>query len=236
MSLVQKPQIRAEWIGSEREPVITVDNFSPDPDALRDAAQKAEFAVIGEYYPGVRAKVSRDYFESVGDTIRQVLREFFKYKCDVKILRSYYSLATKPPHQLMLAQRIPHTDAYNDQQIAILHYLCRNDLGGTAFFRQRSTGFESINENRVEAFEHALAADLDQHGDPKSCYIGSDSPLFERIHLCEPKYNRALIYRGKMLHCAALDTTPNLPHDIENGRLTIASFLSSRPEVHGRKV
>lgn len=228
MNMVNEPRIRVEWIGSEREPVITIDDFSPDPDALRDAANKAEFGVIGEYYPGLRAKVPQEYFESVGDTLGQVLKEFFRYKAGADVLSSYYSLVTTAPSQLSLAQRIPHADAYNDQQIAIIHYLCHNDLGGTAFFRQRSTGFESISEDRVETFHHALAADLEQHGEPEPKYIGPDSSLFERTHLCKPKYNRALIYRGKMLHCGALDTTPILPDDLEHGRLTIASFLGGR--------
>lgn len=231
--MVNEPQIRVEWIGSEREPLVTIDDFAPNPDALRIAARQSEFDVIGEYYPGTRAKVSQNYLKSVGDTLGQVTREFFKSRTRLEVLRSYYSLATTPPSQLTLAQRIPHADAYNDQQIAILHYLCHDDLGGTAFFRQRSTGFETISEQRVAAFHHALAADIAHHGEPEPRYIGPDSLLFERIHLCEPKYNRALIYRGKMLHCSALDATSILPANIENGRLTIASFLNSRSEVSG---
>ncbi|MEQ1538396.1 MAG: DUF6445 family protein [Sphingorhabdus sp.] len=233
MNLVKEPQISVEWIGSEREPVITIDDFAQDPDALRNAAKQSEFRVIGDYYPGLRAKVPQSYFADIGNTLGNVLREFFQCRAGADVLSSYYSLVTTPPAELTLAQRIPHADAYNDQQIAILHYLCRDDLGGTAFFRQRATGFETISEDRVETFHHALAADLVQHGEPEPHYIGSDSPLFERTHLCAPKYNRALIYRGKMLHCGALDTTPDLPTDIENGRLTIASFLNSRSEASG---
>lgn len=233
MNFIKEPQIRIEWIGSEREPVITIDDFAPDPDALREEAKQREFGVIGEHYPGLRANVSRDYFDSIGDTLGRVTREFFKSGTKLEVLRSYYSLATALPSHLSLAQRIPHADAYNDQQIAIVHFLCHDNLGGTAFFRQRSTGFETIKEDRVEAFHQALKADLEQHGEPEARYVGSDSALFERIHLCGPKYNRALIYRGKMLHCAALDTTPVLPTDIAEGRLTIASFLGSRPEPRG---
>jgi Family of unknown function (DUF6445) len=227
MISLKEPQISVDWIGSEREPVITIDNFAPNPAALLEAAKQSVFEEIGEYYPGVRAKVPQHYIDSVWDTLRSVLREFFKYKSDPQILRSYFSLATLPPHQLSLAQRIPHVDTYADTQIAILHYLCHNDLGGTAFYRQRSTGFETVSEERVETFHRALSADLIKHGEPDAKYIGDESPLFERIQIYEPKYNRALIYRGKALHCAALDTITHLPNDIENGRLTIASFLNS---------
>lgn len=225
MNTAHDPEISVEWIGTEREPVVTIDEFVRDADALREAASGASFAPIGEYYPGVRAPVPPLYLDMIGDTLRGVLREFFDYREHGDVLRSYYSIATTAPEQLSLPQRIPHTDAYDDHQIAVVHFLNHRNLGGTAFFRHRSTGFETVNAQRVGKYREALSTEFDRHGEPEPGYIGQESPLFERTHLCEHRFNRAIVYRGKLLHCAALANGIDLPDSIENGRLTVATFI-----------
>jgi hypothetical protein len=221
-------EINVGWIGLEREPVVTVDGFVHDAAGLRRDAAQADFGVVGDYYPGERATAPRSYLEAIGPVLREVLREFFDYRDGGEIIRSYFSIASTPAAQLTLAQRIPHTDAYDDHQIAILHYLGDDDLGGTGFFRHRSTGFESVNAARKRTYHSALEQDFARHSEPEAAYIGESSPIFERIHLCGHRYNRALVYRGKLLHCAALDAVQSLPTSVEHGRLTIATFVSPR--------
>jgi hypothetical protein len=228
MIMTRDPEIRVDCVGIEREPVVTVDGFASDPDAIRQVATLVDFGPIGQYYPGDRAPVPPTYFDAVGDTLRQVLIEFFAYRTGAKILRSYYSLATTPPHDLSLPQRIPHTDAYDDHQVAVVHFLNRADLGGTAFFRHRSTGFETVNAQRVERYHSSLSSDFSRLGEPEPAYIGGNSPLFERTHVCAHRFNRAVIYRGKLLHCADLADTPSLPDSVEHGRLTVATFIQPR--------
>jgi hypothetical protein len=121
-------------------------------------------------------------------------------------------------------------DAYDPQQIALVHFLGERDLGGTAFFRQRSTGFESVDTSRRQRYHEALAADLQSHGEPPPEYIGASSPLFERTHVCTPRYNRAIFFRGTLLHCAALEGVRALPDDPQHGRLTVAGFLKALRE------
>jgi len=230
MTVPRDPEIRVDCVGIEREPVVTVDGFASDPDALRREAALLDFEPIGKYYPGDRAPVPPTYFNAVGSTLRQVLIKFFDYRTGAKILRSYYSLATTAPYQLSLPQRIPHTDAYDDHQIAVVHFLNHEDLGGTAFFRHRSTGFETVNAQRVERYHSSLSSDFSRLGEPEPAYIGGNSPMFERTHVCTHRYNRAIIYRGKLLHCADLANTPNLPDSIEHGRLTVATFIQPRTD------
>src|SRR3546814_537170 len=114
---------------------------------------------MGDYYPGKRALAPHDYFEEIAPTLREVLREFFDYRDGGELIRSYYSITSTPGDRLALAQRIPHTDAHDDHQIAILHFLGARNLGGTAFFRHRATGFESVNASRTNAYHAALKAD-----------------------------------------------------------------------------
>ena len=235
MKTVHDAEILVEWIGAEREPVVTVDGLANDPDRLRHEASKVDFASVGEYYPGGRAPAPRLYFDMVAATLRDILGEFFGYRDGGEILRSYFSIATTAPHQLSLPQRIPHTDAYDDHQIAMLHFLNHEDLGGTAFFRHRSTGFETVNAQRVEAFHESLAADFRRLGEPEPAYIGAESPLFERTHVCSHRYNRAIVYRGKLLHCADLSRVPHLPESVDEGRLPIATFVRPRPLASVKK-
>ena len=216
------------WIGEEREPLVVIDNLAPDPDALREIARQLDFAPVGTYYPGVRAAVTDAYFGAVWPRLSSVIREFFGYRRSVEVLRSYYSLMTAPPESLLPAQRIPHTDALDDNQIAVLHYLCPDHTDGTAFFRHRSTGFETVNEARYARYNAALEADFREHGVPEAKYIDTSNAIFDQVHACSAKYNRALVYRGKMLHCASVSSPEQLRVDPMAGRLTVASFIAAQ--------
>lgn len=222
-----EPKIRVSWVGAEREPVVVIDDFSRRAEQFRAeaAARSGEFVERGEFHPGPRMPVGADYFAAVGPVVRGVAREFFDIREELEVLVSNFSISTKQPCDLSLAQRIPHVDAYDERQIAIVHFLSIRDLGGTAFFRQRSTGFETVNGARARAYLDALAADMRIHGEPPAAYVSDDSKLFERTFLGEHRLDRALIYRGALLHCAWLRETPELPADPLEGRLTVASFL-----------
>lgn len=227
---MHEPKIRVEWVGAEREPVVIADDFVADVDGIATQAKRCPLQDTGDYYPGRRALVDAAYLTAIGPTMASVLREFFGARRGVEALRAYYSLATTSPAQLAVSQRIPHVDAYDPQQIALIHFLGERDLGGTAFFRQRSTGFESVDTSRRERYHEALAADLERHGEPAPAYIGASSPVFERTHVSAPRYNRAIFFRGTLLHCAALDGVSELPDDPEAGRLTVAGFLKALRE------
>lgn len=98
-------------------------------------------------------------------------------------------------------------------------------MGGTAFYRQRATSFETLDSERYPKFEAALRADVAEHGLPPPAYIAGDTPLYERIASYEARPNRALIYRSTALHCAEISPGTPLPPDPRQGRLTINSFL-----------
>ena len=77
------------------------------------------------------------------------------------VLETYFSIVTTPPEALAPIQRLPHVDGLEPDRIAILVYLSGAEQGGTAFYRQRSTGFETVNAARFPAFEAALKAGAD---------------------------------------------------------------------------
>jgi hypothetical protein len=225
-ALPHKPEISVRWVGDEREPVVLIDSFAPEPEELRDVAGTLEFEPIGTYYPGLRAAATPAYFDAVGPTIFSAIHEFFGGIGSPEVLRCYYSLMTFPPGDLMLAQRIPHVDALDDNQIAVLHYLNHDFSDGTAFFRHRSTGFETVNEPRQARYDAALQADFATFGEPDPAYIGSDDKMFETTCKYRARFNRALIYRGKLLHCASMMEPERLSANPFAGRLTVASFIA----------
>jgi len=73
-----------------------------------------------------------------------VFQTVFNYGASkVSLQECFYSLVTTPADKLNMVQRIPHVDGGNDKKLALLHYLCGQDFGGTAFYKQLKTGFET---------------------------------------------------------------------------------------------
>lgn len=219
--------IRVEFVGAEHQPVVIVENFFHDPEWLIAGAETLPFEVMGEYYPGVRARAPQSYLDEIAPVIARVLREFFAHKGPIAS-RALYSLATTPSDQLTLPQRIPHVDGLQEGSFAILHYLSHENFGGTAFYRHRSTGFETIDAARHPRYMDMLYADFAAHGEPPAGYIQHDTPIFEQIARYDAVFNRALIYRSSLLHCGIVANGVSLPADVRAGRLTVASFLTSR--------
>lgn len=223
---MHSPRIHVETIGAEARPVVVIDDFAPDPQALIDAAATAAFQPLGPFYPGLRAPVGRDYFTGLNRVLADVARQVFGAADRLAVDRALYSISTTPPGELSLPQRIPHIDNTDPNKLAIVHYLSRTDFGGTAFYRHRSTGFEAITPDRHRPYLDALQADIAVKGEPPAAYISGDTDLFEQTAAFEPVFNRALIYRGNLLHCALLPNDTALPADPTRGRLTVAAFLT----------
>lgn len=207
---------------------MVVENFAPDPERLIAEAEGLAFTRMGEFYPGVRAPVTRAYFEGLSGVLAPVMREVFGARETLGFTRALYSIATTAPAALSLAQRIPHIDGVEDGMIAILHYLSHEAYGGTAFYRHRSTGFETVDAARHRTYLDMLRADFAAHGEPAPAYIEGDTPIFEQVARYDAVFNRALIYHSSLLHCALLPNDAPLPGDVRTGRLTVASFLSVR--------
>jgi hypothetical protein len=142
-----------------------------------------------------------------------------------------FSIVTTPPDQLQLLQCLPHFDTTDPGQVAVLHYLCRPEQGGTSFYRHRNTGFESIDSARHDRFMAALGADLKANGPPTRYYMQGDNAIFERIGRLEAKFNRLVIYRSATLHSG--DIPPGFAFDADprTGRLTANAFLHFRRKI-----
>jgi len=218
-------------IGLESEPVAVIEHCTPDPQALRAAAMAARFEAAGEHYPGVRAALPPGYMPAMRAVLSQVFRDVFGVRERVSVIDARFSIVTRAPAALTLEQRIPHVDAIEPGRLALVHYLgegTANDTGGTSFYRHRSTGFETIDESRSAAYFAALNADLAHYGVPGPAYLAGSTPLFERIGGFEGRFNRALVYRGRLLHSGDITPMSALSADPARGRLTVTGFFAAR--------
>ena len=221
------PQARIETVrqGNEAQPVIVIDDVLAAPERWREAAARAEYGRIGAYYPGLRAHVPEAAAAEMREALAAPIGEAFGLDPVPPLLECFFSIVTTPPQALAPIQRLPHVDGLEPDRIAILVYLSGAEQGGTAFYRQRATGFETVDAERYPAFQAALSAGVAEHGLPPPAYIAGDTPLYEQIAAYEARPNRALIYRSHMLHCAAIPPGADLPADAASGRLSINSFL-----------
>ncbi|CAA9494362.1 MAG: hypothetical protein AVDCRST_MAG44-391 [uncultured Sphingomonas sp.] len=219
------PAITACGIGREGQTLVTIDDFAPTPDALREAACASRFE-SAHHYPGIRSTLPDAYLREQLPLITKVLRSVFGRYGPVRVLDASFSIVTTPPDALSIAQRLPHCDAYSADRIALIHYLSLTSEEGTAFFRHRATGFETVNEARRQIYAERLAAELANADPLPQAYIASDTALFERIALAKARYNRALLYPSCLLHSGAIRSISSLDPTPETGRLTITGFLS----------
>ena len=104
-------------------------------------------------------------------------------------------------------------------------YLDHTDHGGTAFFRHRSTGFESLSAETFPRYREALQADVQRSGLPERAYVTDGAPYFERIYESEGRFNQAIFYRGNLLHSGVIRNDQELSEDPKEGRLTINAFF-----------
>lgn len=216
--------------GRERQPVLVIDDFLADPVAWRGAAEVGSYSRVGPHYPGVRSPVSGDWAGAMRDELAPLLEQIFALDPAPRVFEAYFSIVTTSPEQLAPIQRLPHFDGFEASRIAILIYLSGAEQGGTAFYRQRETGFETVDHGRFPAYEAALQRAVAAHGLPDAAYISDDTPLFEQVSNYNARPNRALIYRSQTLHCAAIPPGIPLPADPAVGRLSINSFLFGPPD------
>ncbi len=157
---------------------MVIDNVVADPDALVEAAANLDFQPVPRAYPGIRAAAPPAYRKLLTGRLADRLIRFFELQAQgLSLSLCHYSLVTLRPDDLAPVQRLPHVDTVRDDGLATVHYLFRADLGGTAFYRHRSTGFESINTLRESAYVAALQAEFGDTTGPDMAYINGDTSI-----------------------------------------------------------
>ena len=225
MSRSWTPRLEIHRHGREQEPVIVIDDYARDPEALVAEAAALAFAPIGASFPGVRAPAPEALVLSIRHSLAPLIRQTFGLADELDRIESYFSLVTRTAAELSLIQRLPHFDGVGPARIAVLHHLGRSGRGGAAFFRHRSTGFETITEDRLPLYNQAVNAELRRFGPPPPAYLAGDTPISARIACYEARFNRLLVYRGNTLHGAEIPPDLPLPADPRTGRFSVNTFI-----------
>lgn len=220
------PVVTVRQMGREKEPLVIIDGFSGIAGDLLQAGYAATYQDAGASYPGIRSWADPSYLDRRRDLIMQIMQRVFGFTKGVRLDVSTFSLVTLNEAELHPLQRIPHYDHSSGEIIAIMHYLLGPESGGTAFYRHRRTGFETITPAREDAYNAALAADERQFGMPPARFCYGDTDWFELIDEVDAAPDRLVLYRGRQLHSGVIPYASLLSSDPRKGRLTINMFLN----------
>lgn len=207
--------------------VYVVDDFLQDPELLLDYARsRAYFGKVGDdrtAYPGIRDRLPKPYERAMEKIISLVwgARKFSIHRCML-------SLTTLAPEQLRTSQRMPHVDAFADDQYAAVHYLCGAPHGGTAFYRYRPKNLVKLRSADRHVVEEMLQGVRDKPAEHQGYLVG-DTSLFKQEVLIEAKFNRLILYPSNLLHCAQMSSPDSRESDVSRGRLSVATFFRLEP-------
>jgi hypothetical protein len=222
--------LRQLTIGAERAPLLVIDNFVANPQALVADACARPFTVRGRYFPGLRAEAPTAYQQLLLTRLKDTLLDRFGLPDgSLSLSMCHYSLITTPAKELAPPQRIPHVDSFARSGLATIHYLFKAQHGGTAFYRHRRTGFEVIDETRRAAYARALDEECSGPAMPGPEYINGSTELFEQVAKEDGIFNRMLVYRRNSLHSGCIDAGFVPDPNPSTGRLSINSFMDWAP-------
>jgi hypothetical protein len=219
-----RPELR--HVGENRSPVVVVDGFSGDVDgAVEIAAALAPFpSNHGSYYPGVRRPITEADADawSYVEALLERAAPFVGGAFDVErfdLLEASFSMVTAPPATLAPAQRAPHFDSTDPGYLALLLYL--GDTPGTAFYRQRSTGIETVTEDNLPRFVDAAR----RESATLAGYTSGSNAHFEQIGAVAGVADRLIVYQGRLLHSGIIPADMVFSDDPRRGRLTANIFI-----------
>jgi hypothetical protein len=217
--------------GKGEHPVVVIDDFSGAVGEIVDIADALGplGRQEGNFYPGLRRIISRGdrAADAYVERTLQAAAPFIAGAFDCggfDLLEASFSMITADPASLLPQQRAPHFDSTDPKYLAVLHYLNVPAGTGTAFYRQRSTGFEQVGEANVGIFVRVAQREI-VNLPADSGYIAGSDAHFEQIGAVEAVPDRLIIYQGSVLHCGIIPPGMNLDPNPRHGRLTANLFV-----------
>jgi len=216
--------IQTFFVGEERQPVVILDDCMLNPQSLVQLAADQQFTPSRSPYPGLLAPLHPDYVSAMLTAIRALIGPTFGLSGtgQATLYSCFFGLVTTPPRELQTMQRHPHIDTPDPGRLAVLHYLCDASYGGTAFFRHRQTRWESLTAQQQLHVTHLQAQD------PLPVppgYLLAGNASYERTASIPARFNRVVVYRSRVLHCAEILRPDDLSPDPKIGRLTANLFF-----------
>lgn len=181
-------------------------------------------------YPGIELAMPDTVSVQLDAFVSRHLRTAFGVRRTVRAA-SRLALATRAPHDLHPRQWLPHVDrleAEPDQRIlaSVLYLFDDASLGGTGFYRPirpqaevlRLLGDALAQPPAVFAREYGIAPG----------YMGASNAWFERVLTVPARFNRLIVYDGRVFHSGDIPHPERLSEDPRRGRLTCNGFFVCR--------
>lgn len=213
-------------IGREGRPLLVIDQCLANADELVESAAAKMYVGAPTYYPGIRAKVPLAYQRFILEALADLITGTFRPARQLRFTNCDFSLVTTPREKLGYMQRIPHVDSVNNHELAFVHYLFRADLGGTAFYRHRHTGFEYVDQARFPEYGRQIEVERTGPDAPPADYVQGDTPLYEQVGVQEGVFNRLIMYRRTTLHSGVIRQGFVPDPNPRTGRLSVTGFLA----------
>ncbi len=212
-----KSRVQVIEVGHEKHPVVMVDDFYKNPQGVRNFFLDSPVPIWKE---GSRSRNFKDYYDcrqsidlpfgagSLLEVLRETTHDVFGLKVDFppKAVSNFFQLIKSQPKD---TTAFPHTDASPERALHIpvnaLVYLNTNKeaRGGTALYRHKKTGRESIPMGKVSYSrfhdEHIQAPGAGKTGETFWCYY---KKFWEPFHLIPMKFNRLIIFPSQVFHGA----------------------------------
>ena len=217
---------RVDYVGNEKTPVLIIDNFLYEAEALLGFAVKyGEFRDGTNFYPGIQSQAPAFYSHALQTYLPKIICEAFGLKLEnINYSQSTYSLILTPPARLALPQSRPHVDTIHKEQLACVHYLCTPEKGGTSMYRHKATGFEQLSPERMDIYgKHLEIEEQDVSWHKK--YINGSNQYYEETARYEANFNRLIMYPSDVLHSASIPENLQFRPNPKLGRLTLNSFI-----------
>lgn len=216
-------QLKKTKIGNNPYAIVDLPDSESELWKKNASFYKGDWIKALNYYPGIWSRVTPQYFTFIENIVSKIAEHFNLEGSKINSLNSNYAIAQTPTEQLSPLQKIPHYDGVKNNQLAIVHYLCGEEFGGTGLFSHKRTQYERINSEIEQCFndiakEEAFQSELNG-------YIDADNQYYELIAYCKARPSRLFIYPGNVLHSAVIPAQCKLDNGIAEGRLTITSFI-----------
>ncbi|MEP6908210.1 MAG: DUF6445 family protein [Pseudoxanthomonas sp.] len=228
MLLNPHPDIRVSRrsIGAEGAPLLVIDALVSDPERLVRKAARSQFVGQSSMFPGIRARAPQSYQQFLEAVLNPLLADCFGLRPGRFVFpMCHFSLVTQPPEKLVFLQRVPHVDSVHADGLATVHYLFHGPWGGTAFYRHRRSGFETIDQSRRDSYFRCLEQESRDSHATGDGYIDDDTALFQRVAHVDGVFNRMVVYRRNSLHSGRIDNASIPPADPLTGRLSLNTFI-----------
>jgi len=203
-------------------PVLMIDDFYEDADAVREEGVKASFDQSLAFYPGRHASISNPQVDIVKSQLCAIVGAVSGLKVPAQQVHSDFSLLTTRPSDLLSAQKHPHTDPV---ALTGIVYLTPHSNSGTNLFYNRVLDLHAVT---TEEDKSRLAEFMDGAGAafvPKGYQV--DTECWEKLYTIEGKYNRYASFPGCVFHSIDVVDVPEHVRT-DTARLT-QRFLFSYP-------